>query len=565
MNGPAIIRRWAAATAIGVGCAVSQLATLPPPVAQAQPAAPSQSLAQPLPPSQARAASTWLGSAGPPRIDAASIADPGGWQVRADGPDLPVGRTLASAGREFPALPPDPRADEEPPLPPLDEELWNHGGSYMYHPEGDRLNWPDPDDEHQHYELLRLPEDWQAPEPVTLFSEFLGADPIFARPWLKWPGAQGYMWDLRFVGAGGYDLFAFAYEQDGRSQSAIGHQLLVDLDLQLTGTERFHVLFRPLGKDNTGGSYYQFSDPAGYVNNATGEPARFWFEGELHSILGSYTDPFAVRDVNFVVGKWALALQNGLLINDEILALGIGKNTIYVDDWSTLNVQGFYAFNDVDTFGTSRNQLWGANALIDYQRHFSEVTYGYLQSIDESERNSHYAAFSHTRFLGTSTVAARALFKWGSPAAGGDGQLFVVESNRTRVFDENLLGVEKGVFYSNLFYATPGWRPISGGNFNRLRVTFETNPLIRIAAGLPTDDVLGAAAGVQLFRHHADESFIPEIACELQQGVPVWGIGCRYLRNVGSRAFLEVFATAATSEDTRFERAGVFTTYHIVF
>lgn len=31
------------------------------------------------------------------------------------------------------------------PLPPLEEELWLHGGSYLYAPEGDRLNWPSPE------------------------------------------------------------------------------------------------------------------------------------------------------------------------------------------------------------------------------------------------------------------------------------------------------------------------------------------------------------------------------------------------------------------------------------
>ena len=41
----------------------------------------------------------------------------------------------------FPSLPPDPDEDQLEPLPPLEDELWWHGGSYLYAPEGDRLNY----------------------------------------------------------------------------------------------------------------------------------------------------------------------------------------------------------------------------------------------------------------------------------------------------------------------------------------------------------------------------------------------------------------------------------------
>lgn len=156
----------------------------------------------------------------------------------------PADFTQQSQG-DFPALPPDPNADNLVPLPPLQQELWNHGGSYLYHPEGDRLNWP-AETESAHVEVLRLPETWQEPRPLTAFSEFLGTGPP-AGTQLKWFGDQGYMWDVRFVGSGGYELFGFALEENSQRQDAIGHQLRLDLDLRLTGTERFHVQFRPLG------------------------------------------------------------------------------------------------------------------------------------------------------------------------------------------------------------------------------------------------------------------------------------------------------------------------------
>jgi hypothetical protein len=461
---------------------------------------------------------------------------------------------------DFPALPPDPNADDLPPLPPLEYELWNHGGSYLYRPEGDQLNWPE-ETSTAHVEVLRLPETWQEPRPVTAFSEFLGTGPPSGTR-LQWFGDQGYMWDVRFVGSGSYELFAFGLNENSQQQVAVGHQLTLDLDLRLTGTERFHVQFRPLGKGNSGGSFYQFTDPEGYVDNAHAEPDRFWFEGKLQSILGGVVDPLAVLDYNFAVGKFPVELHNSLLMNDEILGFGLGKNTILRGGLSNVNVQFIYALNDVEN-AAGDNRLYGVNAAIDHRRTYYELSYLLLQNDVDSSRDARYAAVSGTKIYGPLAVAARGLFKWGDPGGSGDGQLFVLERNYTLFFNNQLFGVNKGVFYCNAFYAGEGWTPISGGNLNRLRATFETNPLIRIAAGVATTERWGVSMGVQLFRHHADESFIPEIAYEAPSGVPV--LGLRYMRKLGARTYLESLATFGISDDPTYERQGVFVSYHVLF
>jgi len=141
----------------------------------------------------------------------------------------------------------------------------------------------------------------------------------------------------------------------------------------------------------------------------------------------------------------------------------------------------------------------------------------------------------------------------------------VLESNYTRFFRDNLFGVNKGVFYCNAFHAGSGWSPISGGNLNRLHATFETNPLIRISAGVATGERWGVALGVQLFRHHADESFVPEIAFDAPDDEPVLGLGLRYLRKLGARTYLESLATFGISDDPRHDRKGVFVSYHVLF
>ena len=327
---------------------------------------------------------------------------------------------------DFPALPPDPYEQDQLPLPPLDQELWNHGGSYLYAPEGDRLNWPE-EPAQDDFELLRLPEDWIEPRPWTLFSEFLGADSIYTRPWAKWSGPAGYLWDKRLVGHGRFSLIGLALEQNNQRQDAIGQQLLLDFDLRLTGTERFHVQFRPLGRDNSGGSYYQFSSPSGYVGNYAGEPQRYWFEGELASLLGSYLSPFAALDYNVAVGRFPFALQNNLLINDEFLGVVLAKNNLYLGTLSNLNVQAFCAFNDVSAFANSDGKLYGLSAQADHRKAFYDLNYVFLQHDFDSSRDAHFAGLSRTQFYGPVSLAGRALLKWGDAGGRGGGQLFVLE------------------------------------------------------------------------------------------------------------------------------------------
>ena len=455
----------------------------------------------------------------------------------------------------FPALPPDPYETAEDWLPPLDEELFHHGGAQLYAPEGDRWNWPDECE--SHYDLLRLPECWEKPHPIEGHVEFLGPGPIDADPSLQLPHG-GYHLEPRFVGYGSYQLFGLAFEEGNRRQHGIGHHLLVELDLRLTGTERFHMQFRPLGRRNTGGSFYQFSDPSGYVNNATAEPDRYWFEGEFASIFGGKIDPFFPGDVHFVLGRYPFALHNNLLMNTDLLGAVINKNTIYLGTLSNLNVQLFAAREDVAAFAAANGYVYGTHITADHRHAFYEATFAFLQHESNSTRNAQFVAISRTQLYGPWVVAARAMAKFGDQGGTRDGQLFVLETNRTQYFNHHPFGLKYGVWYCNAFVATDGWNPISGGGFDRLRTSFEVNPLVSISAGNPVADNWGVSLGVQLFRNHEDESLVPEIAVQSPMDQTVFGCGLRYQRKTSSRSFLEVLGILNFSDDPRFERQGIF-------
>lgn len=492
-----------------------------------------------------------------------------------DGPAEPAGTvTIPHLGGESPAERQPRPAFEiiEPPqqptvyLPPLEQELAIHGGSYLNESIDTIRRRHETDVEHPPAEYL--PESWRAPQPISLPYDYLAAHRIPVHPFLKWCGPEGPMWEPRLVAAGAYEVFAAAYEQGGQRRDGIGHQLLLDLDYRLTGTERFHVQFRPFGKENTGGSFYQFNDPAGYIDNSTGVPQRWWFEGEVQSLVGGLIgDPRPQLDMNFVVGKFPFALHNALLINDEITGVVLAKNTFTSTPLSNLNTQVFYALDDVDvSFGNT--ELAGVHFLSDYRHALIEATYAHVFDSNRADRAADYAALSVTQFFGPLTLAGRVMFKEGDAGGIGDGQLYVLESNFTRTPSDwirDRTGIELTVSYLNLFKATSGWSPISGENFSRLQSLFTLNPLLTIAAGLGPTDTTGAAAGVQMFCHHQDASLTPEIAVQDVAGRTAWGIGLVGQQKLCARMFFELRGLKTWSSEPTLQREGAIASVFVIF
>ena len=470
----------------------------------------------------------------------------------------------------------DANLDDEP-LPPLEEELRLHGGAHLYAPEGDEFyeksshaNSGHRSHSQHHAQVLRLPEWWKKPEPpLTGYTQFEGADPIYDSPRSKWFGEDGFQWEPRLVGYGSYELFGLALEQAGTRQDGIGHQLIVDFDLRLTGTERAHVQFRPFGRENTGGSFFQLNDRSNFDDNSTGIPDRWWIEGEFYSLFGGLLDDeFTPYDYHITLGKVPYRLHNLLLVNDEMMGVILAKNTLIVPPLSNLNLQGFYFFDDVNTSTPQSTELAGVHAQADWRHVFLEATLAYVSHSSDNAFDSRYAALSATKFFGPLSLAGRALYKGGDDAGRGDGSLYVLESNFTRSLPTSWqckTGIDYAVFYANAFNATSGWNSISGANLNRLRSTFAVDPLVRITRGQNPSDTHGVSAGVQLFRDHQNESFIPEVAYEEPQGESVWGIGLRWQRKLGPRVYIDALGVMTWSDNEALDREGIFVSTFFVF
>jgi hypothetical protein len=285
----------------------------------------------------------------------------------------------------------------------------------------------------------------------------------------------------------------------------------------------------------------------------------------MDSLLGPYANPVFTRDVNVTVGKFPFYMHNQLLMNDDVLGVVVSKNNLHGKQVSNVNVQCLAAFDDVDAFATGDGFLFGVHVAADYRRMFFETTYLFASHESNSSLDTHFVAGSMTKFYGPWTWAARGLLKFGDRGGRGAGQLFVLESNYTRLFEHHPLDFEYGVFYCNAFLSTAGWNSAGGANFNRLRTSFETNPLRRVAAVSPNADVWGIAYGGQFFRNHEDESLTAELGIEEQDGDFVWGIGMRFMKKTSSRSYLELLGITNYSSNPTLRREGVFVAHTFIF
>lgn len=411
--------------------------------------------------------------------------------------------------------------------------------------------------EHDVESVPYLPEDYRKPRPLTFFQGFLDAEPIKLYPKLHWPN-HGHQIAPALTIYGSYSVFGAGYDDAAGPRAGFGHQLLIDVDLNLSATERIHAQWRPVGEKNSGGSLLQLNNDVRYVDNATPLPQRVWLEASLAEVFSGYIPDTVVADWLVTAGLYPYELHNRLLVNDDIVGVMLSKNTFIVEPFSNILVQGFVGFDEIDAFANEDDvRMVGFHATADWRRRFLELSYVHLWDVTASNRNQDYVAFSVTQLLGPANIAGRILANIGDEGRDGGGQLYVLEGNWTRELISDR-PFESLVVYTTAYWATEGWNPISGGNFDRLRSTFAVNPLVRLSAQNLGVESRGVAAGVECFGRHHDWAFIPEVAAEFQENRQTAGVGFRLRRQVGKRSQLELFGLTSVAGSTELRRHGLF-------
>jgi len=299
--------------------------------------------------------------------------------------------------------------------------------------------------------------------------------------------------------------------------------LNLDMDLQVTDTERFHTFIAPL---ENGGAITRWERVAGDLRfreeiNLT--PATGYFEGDLGAMWGGAVGETSPMELPFTIGLIPLLFQNGIWMEDAVTgaAFALPARHSRLLNWSNYDATFFAVFDQLNSpaFGANEHaaQAFGTAWFIEAYGGYIESGYAFVRDRNLSDRSYHNATFSFTRrYFDRVSNSVRVIVNAGQDLAEADktadGVLLLVENSWITRWPLTV------VPYANFFI---GWdRPqsiaragVSGGILRNTGINFDTDGINGFATLDPTaSDTAGGSLGIDLIGECLDRQLLLEVA-----------------------------------------------------
>ncbi len=326
-----------------------------------------------------------------------------------------------------------------------------------------------------------------------------------------------------------------------------GNVLNLDMDLQLTSTERIHAFVSPLSK-GTRATGLSFNDDVQFLDSANFDLLTLFFEGDLGALAGGASGRYPPFDLPFTFGLIPLIYQNGIWANDAVLGAAVAlpaRHNRWLK-WSNFDATFFWATDNVTTDAfrgqDSAADFFGSAWFIDAYDGYIEAGYAFVNDNAGGGRSYHNMAFAFTRrYLARLSNSVRFIINVGQDNLAkadrtADGHLLLIENSFITAYPNTI------VPYVNFFYGQG--RPQSlarvgfaGGILNNTGINFETDGI----TDFPTLDATGhntygLAAGINLLGSQFSHQLVLEMAMLQAVGSPQfrnaegdqYAVGLRY-------------------------------------
>ncbi len=348
------------------------------------------------------------------------------------------------------------------------------------------------------------------PEPVLeLGNPFLGNGPIM--PGIEMPG--GAVWQPSFLLFGTYRTAVQVYDDGQTTFGDWTNRLDLYGNLQLTGTERVLVGIRPLDEDGDFAGYYlRPRQNDGWHDPFNIELNTLFFEGEIGELIPN-VDPrdFGSLDLGFSAGRQPLFYQEGLLVNDNVDAIGIIRDNLILPGGSDLQIAVVYGWHDIhreNRITTSGLRLFGLFSELDCRKAKVNADFVYVDDEKGGNDSAHWGISSVQRFGHYNT----ALHVLGSHALDGES---IAITTGYLAFGTASWGIPhtKDYMYVNAFcgidrFSSAARQPTVGGPLGRIGLTFAAQGLGQYGSPLSNraDKAVGGSLGYQFilddYRRH---------------------------------------------------------------
>ena len=358
-------------------------------------------------------------------------------------------------------------------------------------------------------------------------------------------------------------------------------------NLQLSGTERVLIGFRPLDDGvfakpalakYTG---YQINPDGtdGWVYKFEGRPTTLFFEGDFGQVFPKL-DPYGTKqlDIGFSVGRQPLLYQDGLLIDDDVDAVGITRNTFLPRTGSNAQITAVYGWGQINRGDGIRHHdhallglffnadfhptTWNIDLV--YVNGDGEVPDGIYGAISATQRigelNTTFRLLG-SKALGRSSGPDSAVSEFGNgSSAVGNGALLFSELSYTLPRSNDLLYLDSYWGIDRFTSALRG--PDRGGPLGRVGILFAEQPIGRYGSALSSspERSVGFALGYQKF---LDPSRRRQLVVELggreatgRNAAGSLATGARYQQAFGQHTILQLDTFVALSEGEGFGYGG---------
>ena len=394
------------------------------------------------------------------------------------------------------------------------------------------------------------------------------------RPWVEWwrpfysggmvePGIPVFsdvnLLTPAFIVYGDYRTGVGVHRNNGQHVRSWAQRLNLDMDLRLTGTERFHLFTGPLDHNNKFTRLDFSNDKAQFEAELDFQFDTAFFEGDLGAITGSWIGNDAPFDLPFTCGVIPLIYQNGIWMEDAITGFAVGapwKNNRALN-WANYEATFFAGFNQVTSpaFNNDNNAaaVYGTAWFVEAYNGYIEMDYAYLDDIDKQDRSYHNAAIAYTRrYFGRISNSVRLIGNIGQsgPAIdrSADGALLL--------FENSLISAQPSTFvpYWNCFVGSGRPQSVAraagaGGILRNTGINFETDGL----TGYPTlnataSNSYGGAVGLNVLSADFRKQLVFEFAALDTYGNPAlsaaagpeYAVGTRYQTALNNRLIWRV-------------------------
>ncbi|QDV23293.1 hypothetical protein [Aureliella helgolandensis] len=299
-------------------------------------------------------------------------------------------------------------------------------------------------------------------------------------------------------------------------------RLNLDMDLEITATERIHAFMGPL--DRTGDfTRLDFTNQAEFVDRTDIRLDNLFFEGDVGAMWGGATGQDAPFDLPVSFGFLPMFYQNGIWANDAVIgaATAIPARHNSWLKWSNFDATFFMATDQInsDAFQGDNNaaEFLGTAWFIEAYDGYIEADYAFVHDDVGLHRSYHNFSVAYTRrYLNRISNSVRFVTNFNqslpSEQRTADGHLLLIENSLITSAPNTL------VPYCNFFYGQGRTQSLAraggaGGILNNTGINFETDGL----TGYPTLDptavnTVGGALGVNMLGANFSHQLILELA-----------------------------------------------------